>query len=93
MYPTDKVYIVTRVYISASDCNSNGYSECEVYTEKANARKLFDKWKMEELNQRKETGCYYEIYADNDEKFHCAWDSDLEMLIITLHEKTINPTI
>jgi len=85
----NKVFIVTRLYISASDYNSNGYYDCEVFLDKEKALQLFKKWRKEELDIRRETECTYEIYTDTEEKFHCSWDIDLEMLIIKMQEKTI----
>ena len=33
---------------------------------------------------------FSDIYIDSEEKFHVAWDSDLEMIFITLKEKIID---
>lgn len=80
------LYVVTRLQISASDYNANGDSDVGVFLEKENAQKLFKKWREEELQFRKDTEVAYTVYSDTNDKFHCAWDSDLEMLIITLKE-------
>lgn len=85
----DNIFIVTRLYISASDSNSNGHSDCEVFQNRDEASRLFRIWREEELNLRKETGCDYNILTDKNEKFHCSWDSNLEMLIVILTEKVL----
>ncbi|MBO7580322.1 MAG: hypothetical protein J6T38_02225 [Bacteroidaceae bacterium] len=86
---SEKVYLVTRFYISASDYHSNAHSDCEVFSEKDEATNLFRIWREEELELRKETGCAYEIYKDTEEIFNCSWDSDLEMMVLTLQKKEI----
>ena len=84
-----KVFIVTRIYISASDRKSNGYSDCEVFVHREEACRLFRTWRKDELNIRKETNCEYNILTDDDNKFHCSWDGDREMLVVILSEKIV----
>lgn len=85
----DKVYIVTRVYISTSADNANNCHDCEAFYDKDKARQLFDKWRKEELELRQETGCDYEVSTYNEQTFSCSWDNNSEMLILVLTEKTI----
>ena len=35
----------------------------------------------------------YDIYTDTDEKFHVAWDCDMEMVFITLKEIIIDEEV
>ena len=68
----DKIFIVTRTYISASDNSSNNRHDCEAFKTKEKAKQLFDKWRNEELELRQETGCDYEIRTDNEQAFRCS---------------------
>lgn len=86
---SDKVYIVTRVYISMSADSSNSCHDCEAFYAKEKALQLFAKWRKDELDLRQETCCDYEISTDNEQNFRCSWDNNSEMLIIALVEKTI----
>ena len=85
----ETIFVVTRIFISASDQDSNGHSDCEVIRNRDEARRLFYTWREEELNLRKEASCDYNIHTDNKEKFHCSWDNDSEMLVLTMAEKVI----
>ena len=67
----NNIYIVMRFYISASDNNSNGYSNCEIFSNKKKARQLFRKWRNEELEARRETGCAFDVNTDTEQMFHC----------------------
>lgn len=87
----NNIYIVMRFYISASDNNSNGYSNCEIFSNKKKARQLFRKWRNEELEARRETGCAFEVNTDTEQMFHCLWDSGLEMLFVKWEKKTVSP--
>ncbi len=93
MIQVDRIYIVTRFYISITGSNSNGDSDCEVFCEKRKAEQLFHKWHDEELDCRKESDCGYEIYIDTYEKFHCSWDDDKEMVFIALTEQELKKPI
>lgn len=87
----NNVYIVMRFYISASDCNSNGHTDFEIFYNKEKARKLFREWRDEELEARRETDCAYEIHTNTEHTFHCSWDNELEMLFVKWEEKPITP--
>ena len=80
------LYVVTRLQISASDYNTNGNSDVRVFFEREKAHRLFKQWREEELQFRDDTEVAYKVYSDSNDRFHCAWDSDLEMLIVTLKE-------
>ena len=86
---TDIVYVVNRVVISASEYNQNGYTQTFLFRNKAKAEKCFKDLRSEDLTELDRLEYDYEIYTDSDEKFHVSWDSDLEMVFITLEEKTI----
>ncbi len=85
----DTVYVVNRVKISSSDYNQNGYTQTFLFRDKAKAEKRFKDLRSDETTELDKLGVEYEIYSDSDEKFHVSWDSDLEMIFITLTEKTI----
>ena len=85
----DIVYVVNRVQISASEYNQNGYTQTFLFRDKAKAEKYFKDLRSEDLSELDRLECDYEIYTDSDEKFHVSWDGDLEMVFITLKEKTI----
>ena len=57
--------------------------------EESAALTIFNRWREEELQERKRQEDEYEILSDNEEKFHCAWDSSLEMVMITVESKTV----
>ena len=86
---SDIVYVVNRVQISASEYNQNGYTQTFLFRDKAKAEKYFKDLRSEDLSELDRLECDYEIYTDSDEKFHVSWDSDLEMVFITLKENTI----
>ena len=85
---SDIVYVVNRVQISASEYN-NGYTQTFLFRDKAKAEKHLKDLRSEDLTELDRLGRDYDIYTDPDEKFHVSWDSDLEMVFITLKEKTI----
>ncbi len=89
MLYSQTVHVVTRLFLSASDCSSNGYSECKAFAGNDDAHELFARWREEELACRRESGCAYEVYSDSSEKFHCAWDGGQESAIIMHCEKNI----
>ena len=89
MNESDIVYVVNRVQISASEYNQNGYTQTFLFRDKAKAEKWLKDLRSEDLAELNRLDDDYEIYTDSDEKFHVSWDSDLEMLFITLKEKTI----
>ena len=82
---TDVVYVVNRFRISASEYNQNGYTRTFVFRDINRAKRCLQSLRAEDL--------YYDIYTDTDEKFHVAWDSDLEMIFITLKEKIIDEEV
>lgn len=86
---SDIVYVVNRVQISASEYNQNGYTRTFLFRDKLKAEKCLKDLRSEDLIELDRLGRNYEIYTDSDEKFHVSWDSDLEMVFITLKEKTI----
>lgn len=87
------LYIVMRLYISASDYNSNGHTNFEIFSNKKIAQQLFRKWRDEELKARRETGCAFEVNTDTEQMFHCLWDSGLEMLFVKWEKKTVSPDL
>ena len=89
MNESDIVYVVNRVQISASEYNQNGYTQTFLFRDKAKAEKCLKDLRSEDLAELDRLDDDYEIYTDSDEKFHVSWDSDLEMVFITLKEKTI----
>ena len=89
MNTSDIVYVVNRVQISASEYNQNGYTQTLLFRDKKKAEKCFKDLRSEDLSELDRLEYDYEIYTDSDEKFHVSWDSDLEMVFITLKEKTI----
>ena len=89
MNKTDIVYIVNRVQTSASEYNQNGYTQSFLFREKAKAEKCLKELRSEEMTELTRLGRSYDIYADSDDRFHVAWDSDLEMVFVTLKEKAI----
>ena len=83
------IYVVNRVQISASEYNMNGYTQTFLFRDIIKAEKCLKDLRSEDLSELDRLECDYEIYTDSDEKFHVSWDSDLEMLFITLKEKAI----
>ena len=88
-----KIYVVSRLYFSATDRNSNGCFDCEVFIDKDAAIKLFHGWRVEELELRKETSCAYDIHQDNDSEFYCSWDGGSEMCIVIIDEKVATSSL
>lgn len=86
---SDIVYVVNRVQISASEYNLNGYTRTFLFRDKLKAEKCLKDLRSEDLSELDRLDRDYEIYSDSDEKFHVSWDSDLEMVFITLKENTI----
>lgn len=78
------IYVVNRIRISASEYNQNGNTRTFLYKDKANAEQCLNNLRSEALSELERLKRDYEIYTDSDEKFHLAWDSDLEMIFITL---------
>lgn len=89
MNDSDVVYVVNRVQISASEYNQNGYTQTFLFKDKTHAEKRFKELRSEDLSELDRLKRDYKIYTDSDEKFHVSWDSDLEMVFITLKEETI----
>ena len=86
---SNNVFVVTRQRISASDYRSNGYIDMDVFLEKSSASAIFNEWREEELNERVRLNDEYEILSDSREKFHCAWDCHLEMVIISINRHVV----
>lgn len=89
MNESDIVYVVNRVQISASEYNQNGYTQTFLFRDKVKAEKCLKDLRSEDLSELDRLEFDYDIYIDSDEKFHVSWDSDKEMVFITLKEKTI----
>ena len=85
----DIVYVVNRVQISASEYNQNGYTETYLYRDKNKANRCLKSLRAEDISELERLDMDYDIYTDTDVKFHVSWDSDLEMVFITVKEKTI----
>ena len=49
--------------------------------------------RAEDLSELERLKRDYDIYTNTDEKFHVAWDSDMEMIFITLKEKIIDEEV
>lgn len=86
---TNEFYILNQVQISASDYNRNGYSQTYLFRDKLEADKLLIKFRYDTLAELERLKCEFVIYSDSADKFHVAWDSDMEMTIITLKKQTI----
>ena len=86
---SDIVYVVNRVQISASEYDQNGYTQTFLFREKAKAERCLKNLRSEDISELDRLGRDYEIHTDSDEKFHVSWDSDQEMVFITLKENTI----
>ncbi len=89
MNELDIVYVVNRVQISASEYNTNGFTQTFLFRDRIKADKCFKDLRSHDLSELDRSECDYEICTDSDEKFHVSWDSHLEMVFITLKEKTI----
>ena len=89
MNESDIVYVVNRVQISASEYNMNGYTQTFLFRDIIKAEQRLKDLRLEELSELGRLECDYEIYTDSDVKFHVSWDSDLEMVFITLKENII----
>lgn len=89
MNESDVVYVVNRVQISASEYNLNGYTRTFLFRDKMKAEKCMKNLRSEDLSELERFDHDYEIYTDSDDKFHVSWDSDLEMVFITIKEKNI----
>ena len=81
--------LIRQVQISASEYNLNGYTRTFLFRDKLKAEKCLKDLRSEDLSELDRLDRDYEIYSDSDEKFHVSWDSDLEMVFITLKENTI----
>ena len=90
---TDVVYVVNRMQISASQYNQNGYTRTFVFRDKNRAKRYLKSLRAEDISELERLDTDYDIYTDSDEKFHVAWDCDLEMVFITLKEKIIDEEI
>lgn len=86
----DIVYVVNRAQISASEYNKNGYAQTFLFRDINRARTFLKSLRAEDLSELERLDTDYDIYTDSDEQFHVAWDSDLEMIFITLEEKVID---
>lgn len=89
MNKSKNVYVVNRVRISASEYNQNGYTRTFLYRDKAKAEKCLEELRLDDLRELGRLGRDYDIHIDSNEKFHVSWDSDLEMVFITIKEKAI----
>lgn len=85
----NKLYVLNQVQISASDYNRNGYSQTYLFRDRQEADKHLAKLRKETLAELERLKCNFDIYSDSADKFHVAWDCDLEMAIITLKKQTI----
>lgn len=90
---TDVVYVVDRVQISASEYNQNGYTRTFVFRDINRAKRFLKSLRAEVISEFERLDTNYDVYTDTEEKFHVSWDSDLEMIIITLKEKIIDEEV
>ena len=90
---TDIVYVVNRVRISASEYNQNGYTRTFVFRDIDRAMRCLKSLRAADISELERLDIDYDIYTDSEERFHVAWDSDLEMIFITLKEKIINEDV
>ena len=86
---TNELYVLNQVQISASDYNRNGYSQTYLFRDRQEADKHLRTLRKDTLSELDRLKCNFDIYSDSADKFHVAWDSDLEMTIITLKKQTI----
>ena len=82
----DIVYVVNRIRISASEYNQNGYTRTFLFRDKMKAEENLKSLRAEVVSELERLKYEYAIYTDSDKKFHVSWDSDLEMVFITLKE-------
>ena len=87
------VYVVNRVHISASEYNQNGYTQTYLYKDINRAKRNLKALRAADISELERLDNDYEIYTDTDEKFHVAWDSDLEMIFITLNKQIIDKEV
>ncbi|MBR6841898.1 MAG: hypothetical protein IKM77_06330 [Prevotella sp.] len=90
---TDVVYVVNRVQISASEYNQNGYTRTFVFRDINRTKRFLKSLRAEVILEFERLDTNYDVYTDTEEKFHVSWDSDLEMIIITLKEKIIDEEV
>ena len=90
---TDVVYVVNRMQISASEYNQNGYTRTFVFRDINRAKRFLKSLRAEVISEFERLDTNYDVYTDTEEKFHVSWDSDLEMIIITLKEKIIDEEV
>lgn len=90
---TDVVYVVDRVQISASEYNQNGYTRTFVFRDINRAKRFLKSLRAEVISEFERLDTNYDVYTDTEVKFHVSWDSDLEMIIITLKEKIIDEEV
>ena len=86
---TNELYVLNQVHISASDYNRNGYSQTYLFRDRRELDKHLTKLRRDTLSELCRLKQNFNIYSDSADKFHVAWDSDLEMTIITLKKQTI----
>lgn len=80
------LYAVVRIYISSSDASCNGQTDVELFNDRSDALVLFRSRRDEEFQFRVESGAAYEVLQDSENKFQIAWDSCLEMMVLSLKE-------
>ena len=90
---TDVVYVVNQVRISASEYNQNGNTRTFVFRDINRAKRCLKSLRADDISELARLDTDYDIYTDSDEKFHVAWDSDLEMIFIILKEKIIDEEV
>jgi len=86
---SDIIYVVNRVQLSASEYNNNGFIRTFLYKDKKKAVERLKSLRAEDISELERLDIDYDVYSDTNEKFQVAWDSDLEMVFITMNEKTI----
>jgi hypothetical protein len=57
------------------------------------AKRFLKSLRAEVISEFERLDTNYDVYTDTEEKFHVSWDSDLEMIIITLKEKIIDEEV
>ena len=86
---SDIIYVVNREQLSASEYNNNGFIRTFLYKDKKKAVERLKSLRAEDISELERLDIDYDVYSDTNEKFQVAWDSDLEMVFITMNEKTI----
>ena len=86
---SDIIYVVNRVQLSASEYNNNGFIRTFLYKDKKKAIECLKSLRAEDISELERLDIDYDVYSDTNEKFQVAWDSDLEMVFITMNEKTV----